>query len=91
MSGSPDSALFWEHMVFVGLIPIPALYYHFVLLFLSLSQRRRPLLVAACALAAVFMILNATPLFITLLFLAVQLIPFGLIGYAAYKDLKTHP
>ena len=27
---------------------------------------------------------------ITLLFLAVQLIPFVLIGYAAYKDLKTH-
>lgn len=27
---------------------------------------------------------------ITLLFLAVQLIPFGLIGYAAYRDLKTH-
>ena len=27
---------------------------------------------------------------ITLLFLAVQLIPFGLIGYAAFRDLRTH-
>ena len=72
-SGSADGALFWEHAVFFGVIPIPALYYHFVLLFLSLSQRRRRILVAAYALAAAFMIFNLTPLFIR----AVKLTEWG--------------
>jgi signal transduction histidine kinase len=63
-SRNPGTALFWEHAVFVGLIGVPALYYHFVLLFLNLTQKWRRLLVTAYALAAVFMVFNPTALFI---------------------------
>ncbi len=63
-SADAASALFWEHAVFVGLIPLAALYYHFVLLFLNLTQRWRRLLVTAYSVAGILMIVNPTPLFI---------------------------
>lgn len=64
MSTNAASALFWEHAVFVGLIPLPALYYHFVLLFLNLTQRRRRFLMTAYAVAGILMVFNPTRLFI---------------------------
>jgi signal transduction histidine kinase len=63
-SSEPAAARFWETVVFVGLIPVPALYYHFVLLFLNQTERRRPMLLTAYGLAAVLMAVNPTPLFL---------------------------
>ncbi len=61
----PASATFWEVVTHVGVIGIPVLYYHFVLIFLDSTARRRPALLAAYALAAVFSVLNlaGSPLF----------------------------
>ena len=49
----------------LGVIAIPALYYHFVLIFLDATTRHRPSLVAAYALAFVYSLINlsGTPLF----------------------------
>ncbi|PYM80911.1 MAG: hypothetical protein DME09_18195, partial [Candidatus Rokuibacteriota bacterium] len=41
---APSRALFWERAVFVGLIPVIPLYYHFVLLFLNRTQVWRRML-----------------------------------------------
>jgi hypothetical protein len=67
LRGAPDaaSAAFWEVVIHVGVIGIPVLYYHFVLIFLDSTARRRPALLAAYALAGVFSALNLarSPLF----------------------------
>jgi signal transduction histidine kinase len=60
----PPTALFWERAVFVGLIPVAPLYYHFVLLFLNRTQAWRRMLLIAYAFAAAFMAANPTALFI---------------------------
>jgi len=61
---TPATALFWERAVFVGLIPVIPLYYHFVLLFLNRTQAWRRMLLIAYLFAAVFMAVNPTMLFI---------------------------
>ena len=60
----PTTALFWDRAVFVGIIPVIPLYYHFVLLFLSRTQAWRRQLLIAYSLAAAFMIVNPTSLLI---------------------------
>jgi signal transduction histidine kinase len=64
LAKTPSTALFWERAVFVGLIPVAPLYYHFVLLFLNRTQAWRRMLLIAYALAASFMAANPTALFV---------------------------
>jgi signal transduction histidine kinase/ActR/RegA family two-component response regulator len=62
----PASAFFWEVVIHVGVIAIPALYYHFVLIFVDKSTRHRPALLISYALALTFTVINMTtsPLFL---------------------------
>jgi signal transduction histidine kinase len=66
---SPDetTAFLWEVVIHVGVIALPAFYYHFVLIFLESTTRHRTSLVVAYALSVVFSFLNASgsPLFMT--------------------------
>ena len=57
-----DTALLWQRILHVGVIPIPVLFYHYVLVFLE--QPRRRLLAIGYALGACFLALSATPAFI---------------------------
>jgi signal transduction histidine kinase len=72
-SVDPAQALFWEQVVFIGLIPVPTFYYHFVLLFLGLIGQWRRVLLAAYALTMAFMVANLTPAFVA----GVKMTPWG--------------
>jgi signal transduction histidine kinase len=63
-SDVPD-AMFWEIVIHVGVIMLPAFYYHFVLIFLDSTTRHRPSLTLAYACAAVLGAFNVSgsPLF----------------------------
>ena len=65
---SPDepSAVFWEFVIHVGVVALPAFYFHFVLIFLDSTTRHRPSLTLAYVLAVGLMVFNVTgsPLFI---------------------------
>jgi signal transduction histidine kinase len=62
-ASSQATALQWERLLHVGVIPIPALFYHYVLAFLDLP-RRRPLLVVGYALCGFFLAAGPTPAFL---------------------------
>ena len=66
---SPDewTAYFAEILIHVGVIAIPAFYYHFVLIFLDSTTRHRPSLVLVYLIAFVYELINlsGTPLFMT--------------------------
>jgi signal transduction histidine kinase len=64
-STDPGAAVFWEGLIHVGVIALPAFYYHFVLIFLDATTRHRPSLLSAYALAMFLMAFNVTnsPLF----------------------------
>jgi signal transduction histidine kinase len=66
---SPDewTAYFAEIVIHVGVIALPAFYYHFVLIFLDSTTRHRPSLVLVYLLAFVYELINlsGTPLFMT--------------------------
>src|SRR5436190_7048615 len=62
-SADPDVALFWERVLHVGVIPIPVLFYHYVVAFLDLP-RRRPELIGGYVLCGVFLAAGPTPLFL---------------------------
>jgi signal transduction histidine kinase/ActR/RegA family two-component response regulator len=53
-----DIAYFWEVVIHVGVIAVPAVYYHFMLTFLERRTQRRSALVAVYALAALFGLAN---------------------------------
>ncbi len=59
---APDesTAYFWEVVIHVGVIAIPAFYYHFVLIFLDSTTRHRPSLILVYALSLVFNFFNVT-------------------------------
>jgi signal transduction histidine kinase len=65
---SPDepTALFWEIVIHVGVVALPAFYYHFVLIFLDSTTRHRPSLMLAYAVGVLLMVFNVTgsPLFL---------------------------
>jgi signal transduction histidine kinase/CheY-like chemotaxis protein len=63
----PTTAYQWEILIHVGVIALPAFYYHFVLIFLDSTVRQRRWLVAAYGLSAVFSLLNllASSVFMT--------------------------
>jgi len=62
---TPASAFFWEIVIHVGVVLIPAFYYHFVLIFLDATTRHRRSLALVYGLAFVFSALNlsGSPLF----------------------------
>jgi signal transduction histidine kinase len=62
-AGDAVTAMRWEYVLHVGVIPMPVLFYHYVLAFLELPRRRRPSLVAGYALCAFFLLANPTHLF----------------------------
>src|SRR5205807_6037625 len=64
---SPDasSAVFAEVVIHIGVLLVPAFWYHFVLIFLDATTRHRPSLTAAYAIALVYSLVNlsGSPLF----------------------------
>jgi signal transduction histidine kinase len=54
---APDesTAYFWEVVIHVGVLTIPAFYYHFVLIFLDSTTRHRPSLILVYALSLFFL------------------------------------
>src|SRR5687768_4978516 len=66
---SPDewTAYFVEIVIHIGVIALPAFYYHFVLIFLDSTTRHRPSLVLAYLLAFIYELINlsGTPLFMS--------------------------
>jgi signal transduction histidine kinase len=66
---SPDewTAYFVEIIIHIGVIALPAFYYHFVLIFLDSTTRHRPSLVLAYLLAFVYELINlsGSPLFMS--------------------------
>jgi signal transduction histidine kinase len=65
LRSAPDAetALLWEYVVHLGVIPLPAIFYHYVLAFLEV-RRRRVSLPAAYSVAAAFLLVSPTPLFL---------------------------
>src|SRR5262245_50158370 len=61
-TASAEVALAWERFLHIGVIPIPVLFYHYVLALLDEPRRNRTL-VAGYALSAGFLIANWTPAF----------------------------
>jgi signal transduction histidine kinase/ActR/RegA family two-component response regulator len=57
---APDeaSATFWERVIHIGIVALPALYYHFVASFLGDTGRRRRTLLLAYGLALAFTVAN---------------------------------
>ena len=64
-SPDPATAYFWEIVIHVGLVMVPAFYYHFVLIFLDATSKRRRSLAFVYGLSALFSVLNVigSPLF----------------------------
>jgi signal transduction histidine kinase len=63
-TADPDIALVWQRVLHVGVIPIPVLFYHYVLAFLDLPRRRRPALIVGYVLCGVFLAAWPTPAFL---------------------------
>jgi two-component system NtrC family sensor kinase len=61
-SDTPREALMWEVIVHLGVIPIPVLFYRYVVVFLGLSTRRSSLH-AGYALCVLLLAVSPTPLF----------------------------
>jgi signal transduction histidine kinase len=61
-TGSPETALLWERFLHIGVIALPALFYHYVVVFLD----RRPdrMLVAGYVIGAMFWLASVTPAFV---------------------------
>ena len=57
-----EAAMFWERVVHLGVIPIPVLFYHYVLAFLDVRRLNRTLIVGYIV-AAFFVIVSPTALF----------------------------
>ncbi|PYM04584.1 MAG: hypothetical protein DMD82_14010, partial [Candidatus Rokuibacteriota bacterium] len=60
----PSAALAWERLLHFGVIPIPVLFYHYVLVFLDAGRRRRSLIVGY-VLCGFFLAVSPTPAFMT--------------------------
>lgn len=58
-----ETAYVVEKLLHTGVILVPVLYYHFVVIFLELAPRRRPVLAVSYALAFGFLAAIPTPLF----------------------------
>lgn len=58
------SALFWVHMLMAGSIFIPVFYFHFTTHFLNRSKEMRHVIIIGYIQAAIFSVINWTPLFV---------------------------
>jgi signal transduction histidine kinase len=63
-TADPVEALAWERFLHLGVIPIPVLFYHYVLLFLDVP-RRRTSLILGYLLAGAFLVASPTSAFMT--------------------------
>lgn len=63
-TADPSEALAWERFLHLGVIPIPVLFYHYVLLFLDV-RRRRSSLIIGYLLCGFFLVASPTPAFMT--------------------------
>jgi signal transduction histidine kinase len=63
-AADPATAMQWERFIHLGVIPMPALFYHYVLAFLD-EPRGRSTLRVGYALAVFFLVVSPTPLFMT--------------------------
>lgn len=61
-SEEPDIALAWEHLLHLAAIPVPVLFYHYVLVFLDVP-RRRPSLIVGYLLSGFFLAASPTAAF----------------------------
>jgi signal transduction histidine kinase len=59
-SGDPGVAYAWEVLIHVGVVLLPALYYHFVLIFLDATVAHRASLVLAYAVSLIFVVINVS-------------------------------
>ena len=59
-SAHAADAILWEVFIHVGVVAVPALFYHFVLIFLDATPDHRPSLTLAYAATLVFTVLNLT-------------------------------
>jgi signal transduction histidine kinase len=66
LRGAPDAdtAVVWEYVVHLGVIPLPAIFYHYVLAFLEVRPLPRTLPIAY-AIAGALLVVSPTPLFIS--------------------------
>ncbi len=64
VSQDASAALLWEQFLHIGVIPLPALFFHYVLVFLGESTRARALLVGY-ALCGSFLAVSFTPAFMS--------------------------
>lgn len=64
LSENAATALLWEELLHIGVIPIPVLFYHYVLVFLGEPTRSRTLLVGY-VLCGGFLAVSHSPLFIS--------------------------
>jgi len=62
-ASDPDAALLWEYVVHLGVIPLPAIFYHYVLAFLEVRRQRKTLIVAY-GIAVAFLAASPTQLFL---------------------------
>ena len=62
-ASTQETALLWERLLHVGVIPIAPLFYHYVLAFLD-GPRRRPVLIVGYALCGVFLAAGPTLAFL---------------------------
>ena len=62
-TASPDTALLWEWFLHVGVIAVPVLFYHYVIVFLDAARRDRTLVVGYVA-CGFFWLLTPTPAFL---------------------------
>ena len=62
-ASSQETALLWERLLHVGVIPIAPLFYHYVLAFLDVP-RRRPVLIIGYALCGFFLAAGPTQAFL---------------------------
>ncbi|MBI2152848.1 MAG: GAF domain-containing protein [Candidatus Rokubacteria bacterium] len=64
MSDDPATALFWEQLLHIGVIPLPVLFYHYVLVFLGEPTRARALR-TGYVLCGGFLAVSPSPLFMS--------------------------
>ncbi|MBI3030030.1 MAG: GAF domain-containing protein [Candidatus Rokubacteria bacterium] len=64
VSDDPATALIWEQLLHIGVIPLPVLFYHYVLMFLGAPTRSRALR-AGYVLCGGFLAVSLSPLFMS--------------------------
>jgi len=63
LTDTADSALFWVRIVMMGPILIPAAFFHFLMVLLKLSEKKKKAITAVYVLTFLFALSNLTPLF----------------------------